>query len=115
MASWREAIAALQVCYRHCHASFPFPGATKGGTLVQRGSVSASGSESPKGLSTSKQSHSRLLLQQIDPTCCSPRNIIFMIGGAPKAHGVSAEKAATCPRTLNSPPETPTMTSPSAN
>src|SRR5207244_10814731 len=91
MASWREAIAALQVCYRHCHASFPFPGATKGGTLMQRGSVSASGSESPKGLSTSKQSRPRLLLQQTDLPCLSSQTIIFMPGCAPKAHGVSAD------------------------
>jgi hypothetical protein len=32
-----EAIAAPQVSYRHCHASFPFPGATNGGTLSGAG------------------------------------------------------------------------------
>jgi hypothetical protein len=32
-----EAIAAPQVCCRHCHASFPFAGATKGGTFTGAG------------------------------------------------------------------------------
>ena len=30
-------MAALAVSYRHCPASFPFPGATKSGTFTQRG------------------------------------------------------------------------------
>jgi len=32
-----EAIAAPQVWCRHCHASFPFPGATNGGTFTGAG------------------------------------------------------------------------------
>jgi hypothetical protein len=44
-----EAIAAPQVCYRHCHASFPFPGTTKGGTSKRRGSVWSAGSVSSQG------------------------------------------------------------------
>src|SRR5437588_2052332 len=35
--SLTEAIAAPQVCCRHCHASFPFPGATKSGTFTGAG------------------------------------------------------------------------------
>ena len=33
----KEAIAAPQVCYRHCYASFPFPGVTKGDTFTDAG------------------------------------------------------------------------------
>jgi hypothetical protein len=43
------------------------------------------------GLSTSKQSRPRLLLQQTHPPCLPSKNIIFMQGGAPKAHEISAE------------------------
>jgi hypothetical protein len=32
-----EAIAASQVCYRYCYASFPFLGATKCGTFTDAG------------------------------------------------------------------------------
>ena len=35
--SLMEAIAAPQVCYRHCYTSFPFPGATNGGTFTGAG------------------------------------------------------------------------------
>ena len=35
--SLAEAIAAPQVCCRHCSASFPFPGATKGDTFTGAG------------------------------------------------------------------------------
>ena len=41
----KEAIAAPQVCYRHCYASLTFPGVTKGDTFTD-GSVSCAGSMS---------------------------------------------------------------------
>src|ERR1700680_3720604 len=45
-ASSAEAIAAPQVCYKHCHASFPFSGCDKTWYLYRRGSVSPAGSVS---------------------------------------------------------------------
>jgi hypothetical protein len=47
---------APQVWCRHCHASFPFPGATNTWYLYRRGSVSSAGSVSSHRLPTFKQS-----------------------------------------------------------
>jgi hypothetical protein len=47
---------APQVWCRHCHASFPFPGATNRWYLYRRGSVSSAGSVSSHRLPTFKQS-----------------------------------------------------------
>src|SRR6266704_3199802 len=37
--SWVEAIAAPQVCYRHCYTPFPISGCDKWWYLYRRGSV----------------------------------------------------------------------------
>jgi len=82
-----EAIAAPQVCYRNCSTSFPFPGATKGGTLNRRGSVSFAGSLSSQTLIDLQAiAFPTMLVPQTDPSPQhSPLNLIFIDGGAPKA------------------------------
>jgi hypothetical protein len=78
-----EAIVAPQVCYRCCHSSFLFPGATKGGTVAARFSLS-------RGIS--------VLTQESRPQAIARRDAlyhgsarfsqIFMSGGPPSAHEV---------------------------
>ena len=71
----KEAIAAPQVCYRHCYASFPFPGVTKGDnfsdasqSLVRdrcRHSVKTTSKQSP----ITNACTTRLTPQSHDPGC----------------------------------------------
>src|SRR6266704_2788405 len=53
--SWVEAIAAPQVCYRHCYTPFPISGCDKWWYLYRRGSVLPTGSTSTQRYPTSKQ------------------------------------------------------------
>ena len=81
----KEAIAAPQVCYRHCYASFPFPGVTKGDTFTDAG----------QSLVRDRCRHSVSLQAIANHECLyhktskpRPRLLkrIFMPSGAPPAH-----------------------------
>src|ERR1700745_3765552 len=87
-----EAIAAPQVCYRHCYTSFPFLGATNGGTFPGAGQSNRR-DRCPHSVSRPPSNrHPALLVPQTDPSPqTSPLNPIFMLGGAPKAHEVCYE------------------------
>ena len=71
----KEAIAAPQVCYRHCYASFPFPGVTKGDTFTDAGQSLVRDRCRHSVKTTSKQSPitnactTRLTPQSHDPGC----------------------------------------------
>src|SRR5215469_2409178 len=62
-----EAIAAPQVWCRHCHASFPFPGATNGGTFTGAGQSYRRDLCRHIGYRPSSNRQPRMLVSQTDP------------------------------------------------
>src|SRR5215470_7624629 len=62
-----EAIAAPQVWCRHCHASYPFPGATKGGTFTGAGQSYRRDLCRHIGCRPSSNRQPRMLVSQTDP------------------------------------------------
>jgi hypothetical protein len=84
-----EAIAAPQVWCRHCHASFPFPGATKGGTFTGAGQSYRRDLCRHIGYRPPSNRHHRCLYHRLTRFyVASPLNPIFMLGGALEAHEV---------------------------
>src|SRR5215470_8056750 len=92
-----EAIAASQVCYRHCYSSFPFWGATKSGTFTDAGQSSMRDLGRHRVGRPSSNRLPTMLVAQTDPSARGcPLKPIFMPCGAPKAHDVFHEKADPC-------------------
>ena len=84
-----EAIAAPQVWCRHCHAYFPFAGATKGGTFTGAGQSYRRDLCRHIGYRPSSNRQPRTLVSKTDPFyVASPLNPIFMLGGALQPHEV---------------------------
>jgi hypothetical protein len=69
-----EAIAAPQVCYRHCYASFPFLGATNGGTFTGACEDSSAGRQRLGHISKQGNSLLRFLLVEASQATarCNP-------------------------------------------
>lgn len=87
-----EAIAAPQVCYRHCYTPFPVSRVRqKVVPIPARVSLLRGIYLLTKVYPTSKQSPSSVACTMDCPSN-SPLNFIFMLGGAPKAHEVYSKR-----------------------